>query len=136
MFFCPPTKKWRLRKIFAKLNGNHLMANIFKLHEYQTFGFMKMHNMNKIWLANNKFSLLKSLVYDQRVAENAIFQFLPFSVFQISNDYCQKSYGKTMDPFFGSLFHNGWTYWYECWRVLRDFCGLSKKCDFATFPKI
>ena len=27
-------------------------------------------------------------------------------------------------------------YWYECWRVLRDFCGLSKKCSFATFPKI
>ena len=45
-------------KIFAKLNGNHLlMANIFKLHEYQTFGLMKMHNMCKIWLANNIFSL-------------------------------------------------------------------------------
>ena len=45
-------------KVFAKLNGNHLlMANIFKLHEYQTFGLMKMHNMCKIWLANNIFSL-------------------------------------------------------------------------------
>ena len=32
----------------AKLNGNHLlMANTFKLQEYQTFGLMKMHNMNK-----------------------------------------------------------------------------------------
>ena len=29
-----------------KSNGNHLlMANVFKLHEYQTFGLMKMHNM-------------------------------------------------------------------------------------------
>ena len=63
--FGPPTTKWRPCKIFAKLNGNHLlMANIFKLHEYQTFGLMKMHNMKKIWFANIKFSLWKSLVYD------------------------------------------------------------------------
>ena len=59
-FFGPPTTKWRPCKIFAKLNGNHLlMANIFKLHEYQTFGLMKMHNMCKIWFANNIFSLLR-----------------------------------------------------------------------------
>ena len=52
-------------KIFAKLNRNHLlMANIFKLHEYQTFGLMKMHDMCKIWFANNIFSLWKSLVYN------------------------------------------------------------------------
>ena len=39
---------------------NHLsMASIFKLHEYQTFGVMKMHNMCKIWFANNIFSLLR-----------------------------------------------------------------------------
>ena len=30
------------------------MANIFKLHEYQTFGLLKMHNTSKIWFANNK----------------------------------------------------------------------------------
>ena len=43
-----PTTKWRPRKIFAKLNGNHLsLANIFKLHKHQTFGLMKMHNMFK-----------------------------------------------------------------------------------------
>ena len=47
-------------KILAKLNGNHLlMANIFKLHEYQTFCLIKMHNMSKIWFANNKFNLLR-----------------------------------------------------------------------------
>ena len=58
--FGPPTTKWRPCKIFAKLNVNqHLMANIFKLHEYQTFGLMKMHNMNKIWFVNNIFSLLR-----------------------------------------------------------------------------
>ena len=57
--------KCRSCKIYAKLNGNHLlMANIFKLHEYQTFSLMKMHNMSKIWFANNKFSWRKSLVYD------------------------------------------------------------------------
>ena len=38
--------------------------------------------------------------------------------------------------FKGLLFRNGQPHWYECWRVLRDFCGLSKKCGFATFPEI
>ena len=53
-------QQWRPCKISGKLNGNHLlMANIFKLHEYQTFGLMKMHNMCKIWFANNIFSLLR-----------------------------------------------------------------------------
>ena len=52
-------------KLFAKLNGNHLlMANNFKLHEYQTFGLMKINNMCKIWFANKIYSLWKSLVYD------------------------------------------------------------------------
>ena len=47
-------------KIFAKLNGNHLlMANIFKLHKYETFGLIKMHNMSKIRYTNNKFNLLR-----------------------------------------------------------------------------
>ena len=44
--FGPPTTKWQPCKVFSKLNGNHLlMANIVKRHEYQTFGFMKMHHM-------------------------------------------------------------------------------------------
>ena len=34
------------------------------------------------------------------------------------------------------LFQNGWPYRSECWRVLRDFCGFSKKCGFATFPEM
>ena len=51
---------WPLKNFFAKLNGNHLlMANIFKLHEYQTFVLIKMHNMSKIWFANNNFHLLR-----------------------------------------------------------------------------
>ena len=59
-FFGPPTTKWRPCKIFAKLNGNHLlMASIFKLHEYQTFALTKMHNMCKIGFANYIFSLLR-----------------------------------------------------------------------------
>ena len=46
-------------KVFVKLNGNHhLMANILKRHEYQTFGLMKLHNMFKIWFAIHIFSLL------------------------------------------------------------------------------
>ena len=35
------------------------MANIFKLHQYKIFGLMKVHNMCKIWFANNIFSLLR-----------------------------------------------------------------------------
>ena len=59
-FFGLPNTKWWACKIFTKLNRNHLLlANIFKPHEYQTFGLMKMHNMCKIWFANNIFSLLR-----------------------------------------------------------------------------
>ena len=59
-FFGPPTTKWLLCKVFAKLNGNHLlMVNIFKFHDCQTFGLKKMHNMCKIWFCNNIFSLWK-----------------------------------------------------------------------------
>ena len=88
-------KKWRLCKTFGKLNRNHLLiANIFKLHEYQTFGLMKMHNICKIWFANNIFSLWESFIYDQQAVEQAIFKFLPFPFFQIWNDYCQKSYNE------------------------------------------
>ena len=35
------------------------MANIFKINEYQTFDLIKMHNMSKIWMAINKFNLLR-----------------------------------------------------------------------------
>ena len=59
-FFGLPNTKWWACKIFTKLNRNHLLlANIFKPHEYQTFGLMKMHNMCKIWFANKMFSLLR-----------------------------------------------------------------------------
>ena len=73
-FFGPLTTKWRPCKMFVKLNGKHLlMANIFKLHEYQRFALMKMHNMCKIWFDNKIFSLWKRLVFDYRAVENAIF---------------------------------------------------------------
>ena len=36
----------------------------------------------------------------------------------------------------GPLFRNGRSYWYKYWRILRDFCGLSKNCGFWIFPKI
>ena len=59
-FLVQPPQNGGPVKYFAKLNGNYLlMANIFKLHEYQTFGLMKMHNMCKIWFVNNIFSLFR-----------------------------------------------------------------------------
>ena len=59
-FLVQPPQNGGPVKYFAKLNGNYLLlANIFKLHEYQTFGLMKMHNMCKIWFVNNIFSLFR-----------------------------------------------------------------------------
>ena len=60
-FFGPSSAKWRPCKIFAKLNGiTVLMANIFKLRKYQTFGLLKMHTMSKIWFANSELISEKS----------------------------------------------------------------------------
>ena len=59
-FLVHPPQNGSPVKFFAKLNGNHLsMASIFKLHECQTFRLTKMHNMCKIWFANNMFSFMK-----------------------------------------------------------------------------
>ena len=53
-------KAWSFLVDPPQLNGNHLlMANIFKLHEYQTFGLMKIHSMCEIWFSNKIFSLLR-----------------------------------------------------------------------------
>ena len=51
--------------------------------------------------------------------------------------FCKRSHQKTptFSFFKGPLFCNGWPYWYQCWCVLRDFCGLSKSCSFTTFTK-
>ena len=40
------------------------------------------------------------------------------------------------DVFKRWLYRNVRPYWYECRGILRDFCGLSRMCDFATFPEI
>ena len=42
---------------------------------------------------------------------------------------------KFLNIFQRPSFCKWWSYWYECWRVLRDFCELSKKCGFGTFPE-
>ena len=39
--------------------NHHLMVNIFKLNECQTFGLIKIYNICKIWFANNIFSFLR-----------------------------------------------------------------------------
>ena len=67
------------------------------------------------------------------------------NIWFIKNAKCQWFFFKKKEPpketqIFhiskGLLFRNGWLYWYEYWRVLRDYCGFSKKCGFATFPEI
>ena len=49
------------------------MANIFKLHEYQKFGLMKIHNMCKIWFSKKNIQFLKKLGLRLTVVENCIF---------------------------------------------------------------
>ena len=64
-FLVHPPQNGNPVKLFAKLKENRLlMVNIFKCHEYQPFGLMKMHNICKFWFGNNIFSLWQSLVYD------------------------------------------------------------------------
>ena len=92
-FFGPPTTKWRPCKIFAKLNGNHLlMANISKLHKYKTFGLMKMHNMYKSDLPIT-YSVYGKVWFTMNGSSKMLFfSFCLFPFFQISNYCCQKSY--------------------------------------------
>ena len=66
------------------------------------------------------------------------------NIWFIKNSKCQqfvfwkRSRQKTQifHIFKGPIFHNGWPYWYEFWRILRDSCRLSKTCGFETFPEI
>ena len=77
-FFVSPTSKWRLFKLFAKLNGNHISVVIFsKLCKYQRFVLIKLHNLSKDKLADRIFKLWKSCVYDDWVVEH-IFYFYNF----------------------------------------------------------
>ena len=60
LLFHPPQNRGFVKVLRNWTETNHiLIANIFKLHEYQTIGLMKMHNMCKIWFANNILSLLR-----------------------------------------------------------------------------
>ena len=69
---------------------------------------------------------------------------LCLSIWFIENSKCQqflfwkrsRQKSTIFHIFTGPSFRNGWLYWHEYWRVLRNFCGLSKKCSFATFPEI
>ena len=89
-------------KIFAKLDGDHrLMANIFKLHKYKTFGLTKMHSMSKIWFAIDKFSLWKSLIYNNMLSKTPFLRFLSFLFFQIAI-YCQILFEKPI-PFYNGF---------------------------------
>ena len=83
-FFFPSMTKIRLFKVFPNLYRNHLlMADIFKLNKYQTFGLMKMYKMSKIWFAYNNFSLWKSLLFDKLGVKNFVFKIGAFLFFQV-----------------------------------------------------
>ena len=58
--FHPPQNGSPVKFLQNWMESNHLlMANILKLHEYQTFGLVKIHDICRIWFANNIFSLLR-----------------------------------------------------------------------------
>ena len=64
---------------FAKLNGNHiLIVNFPKIHKYQTFGLIELHNLTKGQLANRIFKLRESRVYNYRAVEHKTFEILAF----------------------------------------------------------
>ena len=74
-------------QIYSKWNGNHLLiASIFKLHKYQTFGLLKMHNMNKIWFTNNKSVCKKVWFKINGLSKMLLFNFcfFYFSKFQMT----------------------------------------------------
>ena len=76
-FFDLPTTKWQPFKFFSKLNGNHfLMANIFNLHKYQTFGLLKIHNMSKSLICQQKIQFVKKLGL-----QSSYFLIWPFFIF-------------------------------------------------------
>ena len=103
-FFGHSARYWRPCKIFAKLSGSHLLkANIFEFHKYQTFGLLKMDNMNKTWFANNEFSLWKSFFTINRLSKMLFFYFA-FFILKISNDSSQKSW-KNHHFFLENLMH-------------------------------
>ena len=80
--FGSPTTKWWPWKIFGKLNRNNLlMANIFKLHGYQTFGLMKIQ-MLKICFPNKIFSVKK---FGLRLVGRQKWYFLFFAFFSYPN---------------------------------------------------
>ena len=83
-------------------------------------------------------SNLDGLLFRQRLT--SIPQFLNMinfcpNIWFIENLKCQQFHFEIFHIFKEPLFRTVWPYWYECWRILRDFCWLSKKCGFATFPK-
>ena len=73
-----PTTKWRSFKFFAKLNGNHILMDIPKIRQYQTFGFIELHNLSKVQLADRIFKLWESCVYGYRAVKHTTFEILIF----------------------------------------------------------
>ena len=59
------------------------MANFSKLHKYQTFGLIELHNLSKGQLADRIFKLWKSYVYDYGHRTNSFWnsEFLIFPTF-------------------------------------------------------
>ena len=57
-----------------------------------TFWHSNWHNFGYISGRLAKPHFLESPQKSKQADKQAIFEFLPFSLFQISNDYCQKSY--------------------------------------------
>ena len=70
--------------IRRKFNGNYiLMATFSKLHKYQTFCLIELHNLSKGQLADRMFKLWKNYVYNYRAISNI--QLLKFWLFNFPN---------------------------------------------------
>ena len=102
-FFDPPTTKWYTFKLFAKLNGNHIvMANFSKFYNYQTFGLIVLHNLSKGQLGDRILKLWKWLCLRLPGRRTYNFWNSDFLIFPIF---------KRFSNFFSRFQNKLWKYW-------------------------
>ena len=108
---------------------------------YQTFllivAFKKLHCQVYCYFRVLVIRLIKTMFNETSTVRNSKNSWPLYLNFlnMINLFYFVKRAAKKNQFFKEPLFRNGWLCWCECWCVWRDFFWLSKKCNFATFPK-
>ena len=132
-------KKHFLRPVNHKPNfyTNWICYLQVRFCSYYAFSLSKMSDFCEVWKYWPLKDGFRSTLQKFSVVIMSIHWFIKSSKYQQFLFWKKNSKKpQIFHVFKGPLFRNGWPYWYECWRVLRNSCGLSKKCGFAAFPKI